>query len=444
MSGAPDSNQTSHAQSTYSTQTALHDVSNTQPQTQTLMQQQQSQHTKNQDQCQNWQKVKNKKRIRNSPENTNVRKRQTSINDYWLNSPVETSNIYERLNNDESTDSGKINDNNTGKTVIKAPPIFIEGVENIIPLKFLLDEIAENQYTIKILRNNQVKIQPLATEKYISIMDALKKKGTQGFTYQSKTDRKFKVVLRNMHPTIDLAELKEEIEAKNHKVISITNILHAGTKKPLPLFFVEMKQKKNNKDIYSINKLLNIIVSFEQAYKKREIPQCTQCQTYGHTKNYCFKGPRCVKCAGKHMTNDCPRREKFAEVKCYKCERNYPASYKGCEVYKQLQQKLYPRLRPKQKMGQTDKSIHQKQQTNITAARQIQPYTSNNTYAQISKKNIESFEQQVCDNNNNVEQPAALTTEQQGTNKIEELILQLISKMDTMLNLLAAMITKMN
>lgn len=86
------------------------------------------------------------------------------------------SNIYEKLNNDESTDSGKTKVNNVGETAIKAPPIFIEGVENIIPLKSLLDEIAKNQYTIKILRNNQIKIQPLATEKYIPVMDALKKR----------------------------------------------------------------------------------------------------------------------------------------------------------------------------------------------------------------------------------------------------------------------------
>lgn len=59
-----------------------------------------------------------------------------------------------------------------------------------------------------------------------------------------------------------------------------------------------LEQKENNKDIYNINQLLNTIVSFEQAYKKREIPQCTRCQTYGHTKNYCFKGPRCVKYVG--------------------------------------------------------------------------------------------------------------------------------------------------
>ncbi|KAL1130455.1 hypothetical protein AAG570_011703 [Ranatra chinensis] len=38
------------------------------------------------------------------------------------------------------------------------------------------------------------------------------------------------------------------------------------------------------------------IVSVEEPYKKTEIPQCQNCQQYGHTKGYCNYGPKCVKC----------------------------------------------------------------------------------------------------------------------------------------------------
>jgi len=101
-------------------------------------------------------------------------------------------------------------------------------------------------------------------------MEALKQKGTQGYTYQCKTDKKFKVVLRNMHPSTDIKELKTEIENYNHIVIKITNILETRTKKLLPLFFIELQQKDNNKDIYKIRNLLNTIITFEQPYKKRD------------------------------------------------------------------------------------------------------------------------------------------------------------------------------
>jgi hypothetical protein len=88
------------------------------------------------------------------------------------------------------------------------------------------------------------------------------------------------------------------------------------------------------------------------------------------------------------MTNDCSKKGKLTEVKCYNCEENHPANYKGCEVYKQLQQKLYPKLRLKKQIEQSENfnSIQQKQHPNIATARQIQPNTSNNTYAQITKR----------------------------------------------------------
>lgn len=391
-----------------------------------------------------WQRVENKKKMRNSPETPTSNKKQTRINDYWLNKPITTSNFYEKLEDEESQ---KTNDDNSGNNInkeeIKSPPIFVDGVENIAPLKQVLDKIAKDQYALKILKNNQIKIQPTLTTKYHPIMEALKQKETQGYTYQCKIDKKFKVVLRNMHPTIDTNELKAEIEAHDHKVIKITNILEARTKKPLPLFFIELQQKENNKDIYKIKSLSNTIITFEQPYKKRDIAQCTRCQAYGHTKNYCFRGPRCVKCAEKHLTTDCPRQQKFNEVKCYNCGGNHPASYKGCEVRKQIQQKFFPKLREK-KIKENDKSSNQNnEQTSRTSLNTVQP---NLSYAQALRENmINQLHPQINDTNNNLPQTLTVTaiTEQQTNNKLEDMIMQLIKKMDSMLNLLMTVITKM-
>ena len=109
---------------------------------------------------------------------------------------------------------------------------------------------------------------------------------------------------------------------------------------PLPLFFIELESNENNKNIYKINKLLNIIITFEPPKTKRDIQQCIRCQAYGHTKNYCFRNPACVKCADTHLTSNCPTSGKIDEVKCYNCNRNHLASYKGCII-----RKLYPTLR---------------------------------------------------------------------------------------------------
>ena len=50
-------------------------------------------------------------------------------------------------------------------------------------------------------------------------------------------------------------------------------------------------------------------------------------------------------CANNHLTKDCQIKEKIKKVVCANCSGNHPASYKGCNARKQLQQKLFPRLR---------------------------------------------------------------------------------------------------
>lgn len=103
------------------------------------------------------------------------------------------------------------------------------------------------------------------------------------------------------------------IEKLGHQVANIWNIKDRQTKKPLPMYFVDLMPNPGNK----IQFLLNCrVVVFEPPRAKRQIPQCATCQRYGHTKGYCFRKPRCVKCAGNHATANCHKKERSEHVKC--------------------------------------------------------------------------------------------------------------------------------
>jgi len=130
-------------------------------------------------------------------------------------------------------------------------------------------------------------------------------------------------------------------------VTNVYNIKQTWTNIPLSLFFVDLKQNANNKDIYQIETLNYTKVRFKPPRTKRNIPQCGKCQRYGHTQAYCYHSPRCVKCAGNHTTKHCPRKEKSEHVKCILCDGNHPANYKGCTVYKEIQKRTFPPLRNK-------------------------------------------------------------------------------------------------
>ena len=292
-----------------------------------------------------WQEVNHRKRTRNSPESTS-RNQKTKPN-YWLATPVSTYNRFSELDN---TDQMRPSESET-VTITKPPPFFIDKVSNIQPLTEMLDKVAHANYEIKILQNERVKIQAKAHEAYSAIYKELKSRDTEFFTYKTKQERSFRVVLKRIHPSTDNNSLKEALEDLGHKPTNIWNIKNNKTKQPLPMFFIDLQPNHNNKDVYNIKTLLNCRIEIEPPRPKRTIPQCSNCQQYGHTQNFCHRQSKCVKCAGSHHTSKCPRKERSDKVKCILCEGNHPANYKGCIVYKELQKIKFPTPRPKRQQS---------------------------------------------------------------------------------------------
>ena len=164
------------------------------------------------------------------------------------------------------------------------PPIFVNDVIDIqTMIKSLERDISKEDYNLKIT-NNKVKILPTNPEAYRKLTKILRALKANFHTYQLKEERTFRVVLRNIHHSADIEELKTELSKLGHEVINVSNIRHRVTKDPLSLFFIDLKQKPNNKEIYNTSRLMNAIVKFEPPQIKKEIVQCKRCQRYGHTQ----------------------------------------------------------------------------------------------------------------------------------------------------------------
>jgi len=86
-------------------------------------------------------------------------------------------------------------------------------------------------------------------------------------TYQMQEDKAYRIIIRNLHPTKNTAEIRTALEEIGFQVRQITNVLT------------------------------------EEPYKKRDLVQCLNCHEYGHTKTYCAHTPRCVRCAEHHITS---------------------------------------------------------------------------------------------------------------------------------------------
>ena len=102
----------------------------------------------------------------------------------------------------------------------------------------LLEEIASNQYELKLLRENEIKIQPKTIESYQMITKALEDKNTEFHTFRPKQDKTYNVVLKGIHSSTPIDEIKDEIEKMGHVVSNISNIRNRVSKRPPSMFFL--------------------------------------------------------------------------------------------------------------------------------------------------------------------------------------------------------------
>ena len=160
---------------------------------------------------------------------TNASKSQTNP----LASQVTTYNRFAIL---ETTEDAMdiieaVNRQYTQKTPSPAP-IFIDDVIDIQTMtKTIEKDISKEGYKLKI-SNNRVKILPINPDAYRKLTKLLKTLNANFHTYQLKQERPFRVVLRNIHHSVDLDELKFEQLKHGHEVTNISNIRHRILQNP--------------------------------------------------------------------------------------------------------------------------------------------------------------------------------------------------------------------
>jgi hypothetical protein len=94
-----------------------------------------------------------------------------------------------------------------------------------------------------------------------------------------------------MHYAIDSREIKVEIENLGHKVSNIRNAKNYRTKQPLSMFFIDLQPAANNKDIFNVEFLQRCKIRFEPPKHTRDIAQCANCQRYGIQKIFVTSSP---------------------------------------------------------------------------------------------------------------------------------------------------------
>jgi hypothetical protein len=115
------------------------------------------------------------------------------------------------------------------------------------------------------------------------ILDTLKEKEVEFHTFQPRQQSACRVVIRNLHHSVQQELVREEIEWKGHRIGNLWNIRHRVTGKPLSLF-LDIEPADSNSELYHTEYLRNTRTQIEPPYqKKNDISQCKGCQAYFQT-----------------------------------------------------------------------------------------------------------------------------------------------------------------
>lgn len=229
----------------------------------------------------------------------------------------------------------------------KIPPINIVDIDTKQLIEFIKHGLKINEFNVKEFRNKKSLFMN-SLHDFHRVKAYLEKTNTKFFTFTPK-DLKIKTyLLKGIDANIDPDEILFELlkfESDELKFIKVSKFstkssIEKGIK--LPMFLVQVTAESHISKLKNIKTLLHRIVKWEQV-RRPEIPQCRNCQDFFHSAANCYLPRRCVKCNNNHERGKCPieKVEDKEKLFCVLCNKyGHPASYKGCEKYKELKNKI--------------------------------------------------------------------------------------------------------
>ena len=98
---------------------------------------------------------------------------------------------------------------------------------------------------------------------------------------------------------------------------------------PSSLVLILLPKEDRGRVFNELTEINGIKIRVETQQSRFRSTQCHRCQLFGHSQAKCTAQPRCVKCAGDHLTTTCTKSKDTAAT-CANCKGSHPASYQGC------------------------------------------------------------------------------------------------------------------
>lgn len=102
--------------------------------------------------------------------------------------------------------------------------------------------------------------------------------------------------------------------------------------RPGCIFFVQLEHLPSAElaKLYQIHEIMRMTGVVVEAWRPaKTLPQCRRCQGFGHSSQNCHRPLHCVRCAGHHIAEDCPR-PADAPPTCANCAQPHAANDRQC------------------------------------------------------------------------------------------------------------------
>lgn len=283
----------------------------------------------------------------------------------------------------------KSSDTTANKTR-KIPPIFLHEANNYLKAIKDIKELNIQDFTTTNL-GDVIKINTTNSDDYRKLTKFYEDNNLRFHTYHNPENANLSIIIRNIPISVDEKEIQNEL-SRTFPIIKVTRLFNKN-KFPIPICAVLLNSTDKSKEIFKVTHLFHCCVQIEPRRKTADIPQCTRCQRFGHTRNYCKLDPRCVKCKNSHLYSECTKTP-AEKPQCVNCGADHPANFRGCQYYLEQKAKLRPH------------------QTTNTQSVSATPFTSNVRQSNNAQLTTDRTYASVVNNNNNHTQQPAHTNPQ--------------------------------
>ena len=244
------------------------------------------------------------------------------------------SNRFDVLSDNGEMESESIEADNVNNRI---PPIFLHEANNHQVLIKDLDALLKSEYFTEV-KGKSVKINVSSSDDFRTLTAHLDQLKVQYHSFCPPENKQLSVIMRNVPLSLSDDEIFNELQSQHYPVLKVARLYHKN-KTPMPLCAIHLEDSDLGAEIFGLEFICHSKVQIEHKRQPKSIPQCTRCQRFGHTKNYCRLDPRCVKCTGSHHYTQCIKK-KDDPVICVNCGEEHSANYKGCSHYLNLKAKV--------------------------------------------------------------------------------------------------------